>query len=61
MEKHVSDVDLNKLRQSGLLAIHEIAIVAGDVIVAENVLTKERRVLEVGNLLLESNKRILKG
>ena len=61
MEKHVSDDDLNKLRQNGLLAIHEIALVVGDVIVAENVLTKERRVLEVGNLLLESNKRILKG
>ena len=61
MEKQVSESDLNQLRQKGLLKLHEIALIVGDVMIAECVLTKERRVLDVGNLLLESTKRILKG
>jgi len=61
MEKQVSESDLNQLRQKGLLKLHEIALIVGDVMIAENMLTKERRILDVGNLLLESTKRILKG
>ena len=61
MEKQISESDLNKLRQKGLLELHEIALIVGDVMLAENVLTKERRILDVGNLLLESTKTILKG
>ena len=61
MEKQVSESDLNQLRQKGLLELHEIALIVGDVMIAENLITKERRVLDVGNLLLESTKRILKG
>jgi hypothetical protein len=61
MEKQVSESDLNQLRQKGLLKLHEIALIVGDAMIAENMLTKERRILDVGNLLLESTKRILKG
>ena len=61
MEKQVSESDLNQLRQKGLLKLHEIALIVGDVMIAENLLTKERRILDIGNLLLESTKRILKG
>ena len=61
MEKQVSESDLNQLRQKGLLKLHEIALIVGDVMIAEDLLTKERRILDVGNLLLESTKRILKG
>lgn len=60
MEKPVSNNDLVKLRSARLITEQEIAIVAGDVIVAENVVTKERRILEVGTLMLESNRRILR-
>jgi len=60
MEKPVSNNDLVKLRTAKLLSDQEIAIVAGDVIVAENVVTKARRILEVGTLMLESNRRILR-
>tara|TARA_B100000700_G_C14754867_1_gene719295 strand:+ start:356 stop:541 length:186 start_codon:yes stop_codon:yes gene_type:complete len=60
MEKPVSNNDLVKLRTAKLISDQEIAIVAGDVIVAENVVTKARRILEVGTLMLESNRRILR-
>jgi hypothetical protein len=61
MEKQVSESDLDQLRKKGLIELHEVALIVGDVLIAENVLTKERRFLDVGNLLLESTKRILKG
>lgn len=60
MEKAVSGNDLLKLRKSGLIAENEVALVVGDVIVAENVITKARRVLEVSGVLLESNRRVLR-
>lgn len=61
MEKLVTGNDLTKLRRSGTIAENEIAIIVGDVVVAENVVTKTRRVLEVSGLMLESNKRVLRG
>ena len=61
MEKPVSNNDLTKLRVANLITNDEVAIITGDVIIAENVLTKERRILEVGTLMLESNRRVLRG
>jgi hypothetical protein len=61
MEKQVSENDLEQLRERGLVNVHEVVLLVGDVVVAENVLTKERRILDTRNLLLESTKRILKG
>jgi hypothetical protein len=60
MERELSKQDLTQLRQAGLLAMDEIAITVGDVVIAENVVSKERRVLEVRHLMLETNKRLLK-
>ena len=59
-EKHLSVSDIEELRKKGLLNLHEIALLVGDIVIAENVLTKERRVLETSGLLLESNRRLLK-
>ena len=61
IEKPVTSADLEKLREKGLIEQNEVAFVAGDVVVAENVITRERRVLSTGTLLLESTRRILKG
>jgi|TARA_Y100000034_G_scaffold62304_1_gene75579 hypothetical protein len=61
IEKPVSDDDLKKLRSSGLITQKEVAFVSGDVVIAENVITRERRVLNTGSLLLETTRRILKG
>ena len=60
-EKPVTNADLEKLREKGILEQNELAYVSGDVLLAENVITRERRVLNVGGLLLESTRRILKG
>jgi hypothetical protein len=60
-EKPVTNADLEKLREKGLLEQNELAFVSGDVLLAENIITRERRVLNVGGLLLESTRRILKG
>ena len=60
MEKQVTGNDLAKLRTSGLINANEVAIIIGDVVVAENVITKERRILETSGLILESNRRVLR-
>jgi len=60
IEKTLSNDDLEKLRRAGILQAEEVALLVGDVIIAENVINKNRRILEVGNLLLESTRRILR-
>ncbi len=53
---------LQKLREHGLLTEKEVAFLSGDLIVAENVITKDRRVIEgASRIIAENNKRILKG
>ena len=47
------------LRSRGVILKNEIAYRVGDLIVAENVVTRERRVLE--SIVSESAKRVLKG
>ncbi len=63
MEKVLSEVDLHKLRQAGEITGEEIALSVGDVVIAENILTKVRRVLDSKKLglILEANKTLLKG
>jgi len=60
VEKNLNNVDIQKLREAQLINENEIALVVGDLIVAENVISKERRVLNTGNLLLESTRRVLR-
>lgn len=59
MSQSLSDKDLTTLRQKGLLTENEIAFKEGNVVVAENVVTKERRVLNVAGLILEADKQVL--
>ena len=60
LTRPLSAMDLKKLRENDLLEHDEFAFIAGDVIIAENVVSKARRVINVGNLLLESNRRVLR-
>ena len=60
MEKPVSSTDLNKLRIQKIISEHEVAFVAGDVLIAEHVVTKDRRVISAPGLVLESTRRLLK-
>ena len=61
MEKTLPTNDIQRLRDAGLLSGEETALFVGDLVVAENVATKVRRVINISGLLLESNKRVLKG
>jgi len=59
MEKQLSELELSSLRDKGILRENEVAYKVGDLVVAENVITRERRVLE--EIVNENRKRILKG
>ena len=59
MEKQLSEFELSSLRDKGILRENEVAYKVGDLVVAENVITRERRVLE--EIVNENRKRILKG
>ena len=61
IEKILSDSDIKALRGKGILQECEVAIQVGDIVVAENVLTKSRRVLDSSLILAESKRKILKG
>jgi hypothetical protein len=52
--------DLESLRVQGLLTQNETAIVEGDLIVAVNVITQQRRVLQVEGLMLECKRTLLR-
>ena len=50
------------LRQKGLIENNEHAFIAGDLLVAENPITSNRRIVGEASLITESsNKRVLKG
>ena len=57
----LSNAELLKLREHGIISSSEIALKVGDLFVAENVSTKERRVLNNALSVLSESKRILKG
>ena len=51
------------LRENGLMRENEVAYAAGDLLVVDNVITRERRTLQVATVqpLFESSKRLLRG
>lgn len=58
----LNEAQLNDLRTRGLLNEGEFAYRAGDLVVAENPVTGDKRVLgQVSSVLAESNKRVLRG
>ena len=53
---------MSRLRENNTITAEEYAYVAGDLLVAENVKTSEKRVLgQASSLLSENNRRVLKG
>ena len=61
MEKVLNKNETDILRSHGILNNQEIALRFGDIVVAENVVTRERRVLENADPVLKESKRLLKG
>ena len=60
-DQQISANQLRELRDRGLLSKDEIAFLSGDLIVIENVLTGQKRVLGEASILGENSKRLLKG
>lgn len=59
MTQQLSFNDVQKLRDKGLLKESEIAFNEEGIIVAEDIITKERRIIQATGLVLESNRRLL--
>lgn len=51
------------LRENGLMRDNEVAYAAGDLLVVENVITRERRTITVATVqpLFENTRRVLRG
>jgi len=60
-ETPLSTSDQEELRRQGVINSDEVAFRVGDLIVAENVITKSRRTVDSSSLILESGRRVLKG
>lgn len=59
MSMRLTDKDIENLRGRGIISDVEVAYKDGLTIVAENLVTKARRVIDVTGLVLEVNQRIL--
>lgn len=63
MESYLTDVEQNLLRQKGVMTANEVAKRVGDLIIAEDVVSGVRRVIEKSNIMAEvaPSKQVLKG
>ncbi len=57
----LNENEIRDLRQRGLINAEEFAFKAGDLIIAENPVTGEKRVVGQTSMLSESTRRVLKG
>lgn len=62
-QNYLSKNDLNLLRKNGVLSNDEVAYWAGDILVAENVITNQKRNLKEGAQLISesASPSLLKG
>jgi hypothetical protein len=58
MENYLSDEKQSQMRNEGVLTRDEVALRVGDILLAENVLTRERRVIPEST---NEGRRVLKG
>ena len=62
MKTALNESDQKKLREDHVISEHEVAYRVGDLYVAENILTGQKRQIQIGHVIVEnSKKQILKG
>lgn len=61
MRQEVSSAQLADLREKKVINDDEFVYIAGDLAIAENAVTGEKRVVGKSDLLVETRKRVLKG
>lgn len=59
MDKHLSEKDIATLRLKGIITQTEIAFKSGNILIAEDIVTKHRRVVSSAGVMLEANQKIL--
>jgi hypothetical protein len=62
METYLTDIEQNSLRQRSVISSTEVAKRIGDLIIAEDVTTGMRRVIDQSSIISETaNRKVLKG
>ena len=62
METYLTDIEQNSLRQRNVISSTEVAKRVGDLIIAEDVTTGMRRVIDQSSIISETtNRKVLKG
>lgn len=59
MDKPLSEKDIATLRLKGIISQTEIAFKSGNILIAEDIVTKHRRVVSSAGVMLEANQKIL--
>ena len=57
----LNEKDMRLLKESGLVGDTDIVYMTGQTIVAENIQTGEKRIIEAPHLLLECKRQLLRG
>tara|TARA_R110002110_G_scaffold395940_1_gene610655 strand:+ start:526 stop:735 length:210 start_codon:yes stop_codon:yes gene_type:complete len=61
MESTLDENQLKILRSKSIITSQEIVLISGDLFVAEDVVTRKRRVIQEVESVLKEAKRLLKG
>ena len=61
MNNKLNEKDMRLLKESSLIADTDIVYMVGQTIVAENLQTGTKRIIEAPNLMLECKRQILRG
>lgn len=61
MEKMVSTALIAEMRQKGVITQNEVLYEVGDLYVAEDVVTRQRRVVQEVSSFMTEGRRVLKG
>jgi len=61
MEKILNESQIKVLRSRSIITSQEIALMSGDLFIAEDVVTRKRRVLHDAPDVLKESKKLLKG
>ena len=57
----VSENDLRALREANLITADETAYIIDDIVIAESIVNGDKRRIDIGGLMLESKRTLLKG
>lgn len=60
-DNYLPTADIERLKQAGIIHLHETAVKVGDIIVAVDPQTGIRRSVDTSGVILESSRQLLRG